>query len=85
MRNPNPILTPAGLWAFRLAILLLMFIVDNPFRLAGAGMLLALQIPLKAQLRMRAAAWLDVGPEIKKPTSGAYPDRRHAVSAGRTW
>jgi hypothetical protein len=51
MRNDN--LTPAGLWTFRLAIVLSMIVVDDPFRLAAAALLLALQIPLHARISMQ--------------------------------
>ena len=51
MRNAN--LTPAGLWTFRLAIVLSMVVVDDPFRLAAAALLLALQIPLHARISLQ--------------------------------
>ncbi|WP_397402313.1 hypothetical protein [Phenylobacterium sp.] len=51
MRNAN--LTLIGLWTFRLAIVLSMIVVDDPFRLAAAALLLALQIPLHARISMQ--------------------------------
>lgn len=43
-------LTAAAVWALRLALAGAMFTVDNPFRLAAAGLILALQIPAQAGL-----------------------------------
>ena len=51
MRNAN--LAPVGLWTFRLAIVLSMIVVDDPFRLAAAALLLALQIPLHARISLQ--------------------------------
>lgn len=48
MRQRN--LTATAIWALRLALAGAMCTVDNPFRLAAAGLILALQIPLQAGL-----------------------------------
>jgi hypothetical protein len=49
----NPDLGPAGLWAFRLTTVISMMVVDDPIRLAFAALLLALQIPVHARIRLR--------------------------------
>jgi hypothetical protein len=47
-------ISPAALWALRLALAMAMLAVDNPFRLAAAALVLSLQIPVQAGIALWA-------------------------------
>jgi hypothetical protein len=46
-------LNAGAVWTLRLALAAAMLAVDNPFRLAAAGLILSLQVPVQSGI----AAW----------------------------